>query len=230
MNDLASYLGDGPRNTGRGMRTGDWQGKELRKRLLGRQAGPPWAPGADPTGALGVLAPPRNEGTGYLFPNPMCCGSRAVSGACLPRPSSRGWQRSHQAGLDVQKSTLQQAESAPGGLCYIGDSIRKFPCHPHGTQGSVCWRGQRSGMYFRHSSEGCGHVSVTAENSFSGLPPRRQDKLSLPPCVLYPQRYPGSAGGSGTIDNVLWFQRTAISRCMHVPYSSCISSVQFHSF
>lgn len=70
MNDLASYLGDGPRNTGRGLRTGDWQGKELRKRLLGRQAGPPWVPGADPTGALGVLTPPWSEGTGLFTSKP----------------------------------------------------------------------------------------------------------------------------------------------------------------
>lgn len=69
-NGSGSRLGDGRRNAGRGARKGDRQGKETRKQPLGHQAGPLSLSRADPTGAVGVRAPPWSKGTGVCIPKP----------------------------------------------------------------------------------------------------------------------------------------------------------------
>lgn len=151
-NGSSSCLGDGGRNAGRGARMGDRQGKEPRKEPLGHQAGPPSLSRADPTGAVGLRAPPQSKGTGVCIPKPRLL----LAEGCFwgwPSPQAGGCKaHTERASMGrrecFSEQNLPDAASATSGARSTGFRARSVgPRHP--------WVGGSEAQCVFQATSGC---------------------------------------------------------------------------
>lgn len=148
---------------------------------------------------------------GCLSPNPVCCWSRAVSGAWLPSPQAEGC-KAHTKRASRGRRECYSEQNLPR---QVPDPLVSVlgPWDPgtRGLEGSEAQCAfQAASGYMRPSPRHC-------QEQLPWAPPTETGPGVTALGVLYPKRYLGPAGASGIIGNVRSFNRTALSS-----YSLCL--------